>query len=85
MFVSMIFQNDVCRINNKCYADGFIDPTNANQICDVTSSKTQWATLNGKLWHCYQIYFAEWENLSFYMHSVLMEVLLFGKKNKLFC
>ncbi|XP_078312038.1 uncharacterized protein LOC144618908 [Crassostrea virginica] len=39
-------RNDVCRINNKCYADGFIDPTNANQICDVTSSKTQWATLN---------------------------------------
>ena len=45
----MIFQNDVCRINNKCYADGFINPTNANQICDVTSSKTKWATLNGKL------------------------------------
>lgn len=42
----VVLQSDVCRINGKCYADGFVNPLNVNQICDVNTNN-QWSTLNG--------------------------------------
>ena len=46
---SSVLQEDVCHIGGACFADGFVNPNNAEEVCRPLISNTAWTLIRGGL------------------------------------
>ena len=44
---SSVLQEDVCHIGGACFADGFVNPNNAEEVCRPLISTTAWTLIRG--------------------------------------